>query len=94
MNRVLRMVINGKSAGDPALRSAVMALRTRRKEAFQKRHGVNLGLSSFFVKASLGALRVFPRLNAEVRERAALYERTATGLLRYHHGRPTRPRPG
>ena len=46
--------------------SAVMALRTRRKEAFHKRHGVNLGLSSFFVKASLGALRAFPRLNAEV----------------------------
>jgi 2-oxoglutarate dehydrogenase E2 component (dihydrolipoamide succinyltransferase) len=46
--------------------SAVMALRARRKEAFQKRYGVSLGLSSFFVKASLGALRVFPRLNAEV----------------------------
>ena len=46
--------------------SAVMALRTRRKEAFQKRHGVSLGLSSFFVKASLGALRAFPRLNAEI----------------------------
>jgi 2-oxoglutarate dehydrogenase E2 component (dihydrolipoamide succinyltransferase) len=46
--------------------SAVMALRARRKEAFQKRYGVSLGLSSFFVKASLGALRAFPRLNAEV----------------------------
>ena len=46
--------------------SAVMALRTRRKEAFQKRHGVSLGLSSFFVKASVGALRAFPRLNAEI----------------------------
>jgi len=31
--------------------SAMMALRTRRKEAFRKRHGVSLGLSSFFVKA-------------------------------------------
>jgi 2-oxoglutarate dehydrogenase E2 component (dihydrolipoamide succinyltransferase) len=46
--------------------SAVMALRARRKEAFQKRYGVSLGLSSFFVKASVGALRVFPRLNAEI----------------------------
>jgi 2-oxoglutarate dehydrogenase E2 component (dihydrolipoamide succinyltransferase) len=46
--------------------SAVMALRARRKEAFQKRFGVNLGLMSFFVKASVGALRAFPRLNAEV----------------------------
>src|SRR4029450_10928201 len=46
--------------------SAVMSLRARRKEAFQKRYGVSLGLTSFFVKASLGALRAFPRLNAEV----------------------------
>jgi len=46
--------------------SAVMALRARRKEAFQKRFGVNLGLMSFFVKACVGALRAFPRLNAEV----------------------------
>ena len=46
--------------------TAVMALRARRKEAFQKRHGVGLGLSSFFVKASVGALRAFSRLNAEV----------------------------
>jgi 2-oxoglutarate dehydrogenase E2 component (dihydrolipoamide succinyltransferase) len=46
--------------------SAVMALRGRHKETFQKRYGVNLGLMSFFVKASVGALRAFPRLNAEV----------------------------
>jgi 2-oxoglutarate dehydrogenase E2 component (dihydrolipoamide succinyltransferase) len=46
--------------------SAIMALRARRKESFQKQHGVNLGLSSFFVKASIGALRAFPRLNAEI----------------------------
>ena len=46
--------------------SAVMALRARRKESFQKQHGVNLGLSSFFVKASVAALRAFPRLNAEI----------------------------
>ena len=46
--------------------SAVQALRARRKEAFQKAHGVNLGLSSFFVKASVGALKRFPRINAEV----------------------------
>ena len=31
--------------------SAVMALRERRKEAFKKRHGVGLGIASFFVKA-------------------------------------------
>jgi 2-oxoglutarate dehydrogenase E2 component (dihydrolipoamide succinyltransferase) len=46
--------------------SAVMALRTRQKEAFKNAHGVNLGLSSFFVKAAVAALREFPRLNAEI----------------------------
>jgi 2-oxoglutarate dehydrogenase E2 component (dihydrolipoamide succinyltransferase) len=46
--------------------TAVQALRARRKEAFQKRHGVNLGLSSFFVKAAIGALKAFGRINAEI----------------------------
>jgi 2-oxoglutarate dehydrogenase E2 component (dihydrolipoamide succinyltransferase) len=46
--------------------SAVMALRERRKQAFKDRYGVGLGIASFFVKASIGALREFPRLNAEI----------------------------
>jgi len=46
--------------------SAVMALRARQKETFAKKHGVNLGLTSFFVKAAVAALGEFPRLNAEV----------------------------
>jgi 2-oxoglutarate dehydrogenase E2 component (dihydrolipoamide succinyltransferase) len=46
--------------------SAVMAVRERRKEAFKERYGVSLGLSSFFVKAAIGALKTFPRLNAEI----------------------------
>jgi 2-oxoglutarate dehydrogenase E2 component (dihydrolipoamide succinyltransferase) len=46
--------------------SAVMALRERHKQAFKERHGVNLGIASFFVKASIGALRAFPRVNAEI----------------------------
>ena len=46
--------------------TAVIALRARRKEAFQKQHGVGLGFSSFFVKASVAALRAFPPLNAEI----------------------------
>jgi 2-oxoglutarate dehydrogenase E2 component (dihydrolipoamide succinyltransferase) len=47
--------------------SAVMALRERRKDDFRKRYGVGLGIASFFVKASIAALRAFPRLNAEIR---------------------------
>jgi 2-oxoglutarate dehydrogenase E2 component (dihydrolipoamide succinyltransferase) len=46
--------------------SAVMALRERHKQAFKERHGVGLGIASFFVRASAGALRDFPRLNAEI----------------------------
>ena len=45
---------------------AVMSLRERHKQAFKDRHGVSLGIASFFVKASVGALRAFPRLNAEI----------------------------
>ena len=46
--------------------SAVMALRERHKDAFKKQHGVGLGIASFFVKASVAALRAFPQLNAEI----------------------------
>jgi 2-oxoglutarate dehydrogenase E2 component (dihydrolipoamide succinyltransferase) len=46
--------------------SAVMSLRERHKQAFKERHGIGLGIASFFVKASIGALRGFPRLNAEI----------------------------
>ena len=46
--------------------TAVMALRERHKQAFKDRHGVGLGIASFFVKASIGALRGFPRINAEI----------------------------
>ena len=40
--------------------SAVMALRSKYKEAFQKKHGVGLGFMSFFVKACVEALRALP----------------------------------
>ncbi len=45
---------------------AVINLRQRRRETFQQRHGVRLGFMSFFVKAAIGALKQFPRLNAEI----------------------------
>ncbi|WP_448336403.1 2-oxoglutarate dehydrogenase complex dihydrolipoyllysine-residue succinyltransferase [Bellilinea sp.] len=46
--------------------SEIIALRKRYREAFQKRHGVDLGFMSFFVKACIAALREFPNLNAEI----------------------------
>jgi 2-oxoglutarate dehydrogenase E2 component (dihydrolipoamide succinyltransferase) len=46
--------------------SAVMDLRKRRREGFKERYQVDLGYMSFFVKASIGALKAFPNLNAEI----------------------------
>jgi 2-oxoglutarate dehydrogenase E2 component (dihydrolipoamide succinyltransferase) len=46
--------------------TAVMELRSRRKDAFKERHGVNLGFMSFFTKAAVGALKAFPQVNGEI----------------------------
>jgi 2-oxoglutarate dehydrogenase E2 component (dihydrolipoamide succinyltransferase) len=46
--------------------TSVMGLRRRRKETFKDKYGVSLGLNSFFVKASIGALKAFPAVNAEI----------------------------
>jgi 2-oxoglutarate dehydrogenase E2 component (dihydrolipoamide succinyltransferase) len=46
--------------------SAVMALRKRYQEKFLARHGVKLGFMSFFVRASIDALKAFPQVNAEI----------------------------
>jgi 2-oxoglutarate dehydrogenase E2 component (dihydrolipoamide succinyltransferase) len=54
--------------------TAVMALRERRKEAFKKQYGSNLGIASFFVKASIAALRAFPALNAEIQGDEIVYK--------------------
>ena len=45
---------------------AVMALRAKYNEAFEKRHGVKLGFMSFFVKACVAALKEIPAVNAEI----------------------------
>jgi 2-oxoglutarate dehydrogenase E2 component (dihydrolipoamide succinyltransferase) len=54
--------------------SRVMALRTRWQDAFVKRHGVKLGFMSFFVKASIEALKAFPSVNAELRGDTIVYK--------------------
>jgi 2-oxoglutarate dehydrogenase E2 component (dihydrolipoamide succinyltransferase) len=46
--------------------SGIMALRTKYKDSFQKKHGVGLGFMSFFVKASVEALKAFPLVNARI----------------------------
>jgi len=46
--------------------SAIMSLRNEYKEIFEKKHGVKLGFMSFFVKASIQALKEIPAVNAEI----------------------------
>ena len=53
--------------------SAVMALRARHKDAFEKKHGVKLGFMSVFVKAAIEGLRRFPVLNAAVEGSEIVY---------------------
>ena len=45
---------------------AVMELRNRYKETFEKQHDTRLGFMSFFVKAAVEALKKFPEVNASV----------------------------
>jgi 2-oxoglutarate dehydrogenase E2 component (dihydrolipoamide succinyltransferase) len=46
--------------------TAVQELRARYKDRFEKDHGVKLGFMSFFVKASIEALKKFPAVNASI----------------------------
>jgi 2-oxoglutarate dehydrogenase E2 component (dihydrolipoamide succinyltransferase) len=46
--------------------SAVMALRTKYKDVFEKKHGVKLGFMGFFTKAVTHALKEIPSVNAEI----------------------------
>ena len=52
---------------------AVQDLRARYKERFEKEHGVRLGLTSFFVKAAVEALKRFPIVNASVEGNDIVY---------------------
>jgi 2-oxoglutarate dehydrogenase E2 component (dihydrolipoamide succinyltransferase) len=51
----------------------VMALRTKYRDMFQEKHGIKLGLMSFFAKASVEALRRYPAVNAEIRGNNIVY---------------------
>jgi 2-oxoglutarate dehydrogenase E2 component (dihydrolipoamide succinyltransferase) len=51
----------------------VIQLRKQYQDDFQKRHGVKLGFMSFFVKATVDALRNLPQLNAEIRGEDIVY---------------------
>ena len=53
--------------------SAVMALRNQHQESFAAKYQIKLGFMSFFVKASVEALKLIPQLNAEIRGHNIVY---------------------
>jgi 2-oxoglutarate dehydrogenase E2 component (dihydrolipoamide succinyltransferase) len=54
--------------------SALMALRSSYKEAFEKKHGARLGFMSFFVRACVSALHEIPAVNAEISDDEIIYK--------------------
>ncbi len=54
--------------------SALLALRARYKDTFEKKHGVKLGFMGFFVKACCQALEEIPAINAEIDGQDIIYK--------------------
>ena len=54
--------------------SNVMMMRKENQDDFQNRYGVKLGFMSFFVKASIVALKNFPAINAEIEGDTIIYK--------------------
>ncbi|MEO7427533.1 MAG: 2-oxoglutarate dehydrogenase complex dihydrolipoyllysine-residue succinyltransferase [Fibrobacteria bacterium] len=52
----------------------MMELRKRHQDAFVKKYGIKLGFMSFFVKASVEALKLIPQINAEIRGNEIIYK--------------------
>ncbi|TPI59119.1 2-oxoglutarate dehydrogenase complex dihydrolipoyllysine-residue succinyltransferase [Mesorhizobium sp. B3-1-3] len=57
--------------------SAVMALRSKYKDVFEKKHGVKLGFMGFFTKAVTHALKEIPAVNAEIDGTDIIYKNFA-----------------
>ena len=55
--------------------SAVMDMRNRLKDRFEKKHGIKLGFMSFFVKACITALKEIPAVNARIEGESTVYHR-------------------
>ena len=54
--------------------SGIMAIRKDNQEDFKSRYGIKLGLMSFFVKACVVGLKLFPAINAEVEDQDIIYK--------------------
>lgn len=53
--------------------SAVMSLRKEYQEEFVSKYGIKLGFMSFFIKASIEGLKLFPGLNAQINGKDVTY---------------------
>lgn len=54
--------------------TALMKLRSKYQPNFEKKFGIKLGYMSFFVKACINALKVYPAVNAEIRDNNIVYK--------------------
>ncbi|MFL2886448.1 MAG: 2-oxoglutarate dehydrogenase complex dihydrolipoyllysine-residue succinyltransferase [Candidatus Pelagibacter sp.] len=54
--------------------SAIISMREQNKEDFQNRYNVKLGFMSFFVKACVVGLKLFPAINAEIEGQDIIYK--------------------
>jgi 2-oxoglutarate dehydrogenase E2 component (dihydrolipoamide succinyltransferase) len=70
--------------------SRVMSIRSRFKEKFKETHSIDLGFMSFFIKATVSALKEFPEINASIEGNDIVYHKyyhigvaigTGTGLV-------------
>jgi len=55
--------------------SAIMEVRAKYKESFEKAHGVKLGFMSFFVRACVAGCKLYPGINAEVIGGSIVYKK-------------------
>ncbi len=54
--------------------SQIIKIRELKKEDFQQRYSIKLGFMSFFIKASILALKEFPAVNSEIRDDQIIYK--------------------
>ena len=54
--------------------SSIMVLRKKSQVSFQKKHGVKLGIMSFFIKACVDVLKEIPEINSEIFEDKVIYK--------------------
>ncbi len=54
--------------------SGIISMRKENQEDFQSRYGIKLGFMSFFVKACIASLKLFPAINAEIEDQDIIYK--------------------